>query len=179
MPVGEKLYVNTLGALTNVASALLMDESITDKIAVYWLGTQYHFEENYLTKTDFNCVMDIQAVDVLMQSDVEWHIFPVSVANKMTFDWAETKSKLEGQHEVCDFLLHRWYNHLDGGRKSRTIWDLTIIDAVIFPEKVEEVKIKTSKENGSREIYYYKSFDADFFRNEFFETTLKHVSNLE
>ena len=179
MPEGEKLYVITLGALTNVASALLMDVSITDKIVVYWLGTKYNFEENYLTKTDFNCVMDIQAVNVLMQSDVEWHIFPVSVANQMSFDWEETKTKLEGQHDLCDYLLHRWYTHIDSGRKTRTIWDLTIIDAVIFPNKVQEVKITTSKENGEREIYYYKSFDADFFRDDFFKTTLAYVANLK
>ena len=72
MPEGEKLYVIALGALTNVASAILMDETISDKIALYWLGTKYNFEEGYLTKMDFNCMMDMQAVDVLMHSNVEW-----------------------------------------------------------------------------------------------------------
>lgn len=179
MPEGEKLYVVALGALTNVASAILMDPTITDKIVLYWLGTKYNFEEGYLTKMDFNCVMDIQAVDVLMHSDVEWHIFPVSLASQMTFDWDETKSCLEGKHEVFDFLLHRWYNHLDNGRQTRVIWDLTIIDALIYPEKVEELKVTTSKENGSREVYYYKSFDPEFFREDFYTKTVELVGELD
>lgn len=172
MPEGEKLHVIALGALTNVASAILMDPKIEDKIALYWLGTKYNFEEGYLTKVDFNCSMDIQAVDVLFNSMVEMHVFPVSLANQMTFDWAETNEKLKGKHDLFDFLINRWYNHLDAGRYERVIWDLTIVDALIFPEKVEEVKVLTSKENGGREVYYYKSFDSDFFRNDFFETLL-------
>ena len=173
MPDGEKLNIIALGALTNVASAILMDKSIEDKIALYWLGTQYNFEESYLTKVDFNCAMDIQAVDVLFNSSVEMHIFPVSLAYKMTFDWTETNERLKGKHELFDFLISRWYNHLDPGRQERVIWDLTIVDALIFPDKVEEVKVHTSKENGDRDVFYYKSFDADFFRDDFYQAMLK------
>jgi hypothetical protein len=64
---------------------------------------------------------------------------------------------------------------MDGARSSRTIWDLTIIDALLFPDKVEEVKIKTSPENGSREVFYYKSIDADFFRNDFYNSLLEYL----
>lgn len=171
----EKLTVVTLGALTNIASALLIDPSIASKIAIYWLGTTYDFEEDILRKRDFNCMMDPQALEEVLKSSVELHVIPVNVANKMTFNYAETEQKLRGKHGVLDFLVDRWYQHLDGGRYERTIWDLSIIEAVIHPEWVEEVKIMTTKENYSRPVYYYKDIDADKIRAAFFDIVLTHL----
>ncbi len=96
----------------------------------------------------------------------------------MVFNWQETEEKFKGKHDLLDFLLQRWYNHLDGGRGERTIWDLALIQAIIHPQLAEEVKIKTSKEKGDREIWMYKSIDADKMREEFFEEVLEYVKNL-
>ncbi len=172
----EKLTVVTLGALTNIASALLMDPSISSKIAVYWLGTTYDFEEDILRKRDFNCMMDPQALEEVLKSSVELHVIPVNIASKMTFNYAETEQKLRGKHGVLDFLVDRWYEHLDGSRYERTIWDLSIIEAIIHPEWVEEVKIMTTKENYSRPVYYYKDIDADKIRAAFFDIVLTHLA---
>lgn len=174
----EKIHVIVLGALTNVASAILDQPSITSDISVYWLGSSYNFENGVMKNVDFNCVMDIQAVDVVFNSDVELHVIPVNVAAKMTMDWQETEDRLKGKHDVLDFLLHRWYNHLDGGRRSRTIWDLALIQAVIFPEYAEQVPIQTSQAKGNRKVWYYQNIDADKMRAEFFETTLEYVEGL-
>ncbi|MEM6698305.1 MAG: nucleoside hydrolase, partial [Bacteroidota bacterium] len=54
IPEGEKLTVIALGALTNVASAILIEPSVQSKIDLYWLGTTYDFEEDVLRKRDFN-----------------------------------------------------------------------------------------------------------------------------
>ncbi len=62
MPNNEKLTVVALGALTNVASALFIDPSIETKIQLFWLGTSYNFDEGVLGTTDFNCIMDTQAL---------------------------------------------------------------------------------------------------------------------
>lgn len=173
---GEQITVIALGALTNVASALLMDPSISSKIKLYWLGSTYDFEEDILRKRDFNCMMDPQALEEVLQSEVELHIIPVNIAAQMTFEYEETKAKLGGKHDLLDFLLARWYNHLDGGRAERTIWDLAIIDAVIHPNWVEEVKIMSSKENYSRPIHYIKDIDEDKMRSEFFDTILAFLN---
>jgi len=165
---GEKLNVIALGALTNVASAVFIDPSIEEKIKLYWLGTTYDFEKGILRKDDFNCAMDQYALSHLLFSEVEMHIIPVSVASKMTFDYEETRSKLEN-HFLGDFLLKIWDDHIDGGRAKRTIWDLSIINAFLHPEWMEEVEITTSKDNGNRKLYYYKDFDAKKMRVDFFE----------
>jgi len=101
------------------------------------------------------------------------HVIPVNVAAVMQFDFDELSQNLSGKHPLCDFLIQRWYNHMDGGRSRRTLWDLAIIYALIYPERVVEVKIKTSKENGNKEVFYYKTIDAEFFNQEFFQTMLK------
>jgi len=171
----EKVNVVALGALTNVASALLDNPAIADKIRLYWLGTSYDFEQGVMKNIDFNNVMDIQAVDVVLNADVELHVIPVNVAAAMTMDWKETEQQFRGKHDMLDFLLQRWYNHLDGGRHARTIWDLALIQAIIYPEWAEEVKVKTSPEKGNREIWMYKSIDDDKMRQEFYEKTLEYV----
>ncbi len=175
----QKLTIIALGALTNVASAILDEPSITDKIRLYWLGSLYDFEKQAMSNTDFNSVMDIQAVDVILNSDVELHIIPNNVSGKMIFNWDQTESKLRGRHDLADYLLDRWYNHVDAGIDNRTIWDLALIQAVIHPEWAEEVKIMTSKERGQREIWMYRDIDTQKMQDEFFTTTLKYLDNLD
>ncbi|PIB38995.1 nucleoside hydrolase [Maribacter sp. 4G9] len=165
---GEKLNVIALGALTNVASAIFIEPEIADKIRLYWLGSSYDFEKGVLRRDDFNCAMDPYALTHLLFSTVEMHIIPVSVANKMTFEYEETRAKLEN-HFLGVFLLKVWDDHIDGGRTQRTIWDLTIVNAFLHPEWMEEVEITTSKDNGNRKVFYYKDFDADKMRTDFFQ----------
>lgn len=165
---GEKLNVIALGALTNVASAVFIDPTIEKNIKLYWLGTTYDFEKGILRKDDFNCAMDQYAFTHLLFSEVEMHIIPVSVASKMTFDYDKTRSELEN-HFLGNFLLKTWDDHIDSGRTKRTIWDLSIVNAFLHPEWMEEVEITTSKDNGSRTVFYYKDFDSEKMRMDFFE----------
>ncbi|MEL6942336.1 MAG: hypothetical protein AAFO82_06680 [Bacteroidota bacterium] len=139
---------------------------------MYWLGTTYDFENDVLRKRDFNCAMDIQALGEMLDSKVEMHIIPVSVASQMTFNYKETLEKIGGKHSLFDFLLQRWYNHLDGGREERVIWDLALVSAIIHPEWATMVEIQSSKENGNRKLWYYKDIDEDKMRADFFETLL-------
>ncbi|MEX0323277.1 MAG: nucleoside hydrolase [Puniceicoccaceae bacterium] len=179
MPAGEKLNVVALGALTNVGSAIYIDPSIESKIRLYWLGTSYDFAEGIMGRTDFNCVMDIQAVDVLLHSEVEMHVMPHTVALAMDFTYEETEQQLRGKHPVGDFLCDRWNNHLDGLRKMRWIWDLALIEAMLHPEWSEQVDIRTSKDNGNRIIHYYKSIDGKKMKAEFFQKLKAFMSEAD
>ena len=168
LPEKEQLTVIALGALTNVASAIYIDSQIGSKIKLYWLGTSYDFSNGILKRQDFNCMMDQQALETILMSDVEMHVMPVNIAAKMKFSYEETEAKLPSENRVSKLLLERWYQHLDGGRKERTIWDLALIQAIIFPEWAEKTEIITSKDNGQRKIYYYSSIDAKKMKEEFF-----------
>ncbi|MGB3619036.1 MAG: nucleoside hydrolase [Catalinimonas sp.] len=174
-----KINVVALGALTNVASAILDNPEVISKIRLYWLGTLYDFEQRLMKTTDFNSVMDIQAVEIILNSDIELHIIPVNTAISMTLNWKETVERFEGKHDLLDFLLKRWFNHMDGGRRERVIWDLALIQAIISPRFAEEIKIRTSRERGDREVWMYKSIDGHKMREDFYKTTLEYMKDLE
>ena len=176
MPAGEKITVIALGALTNVASAYYINPDIAEKITLYWLGTAYDFTNSALSRVDFNVMMDQRAFDLLIKSDMEMHIIPVNVATAMTFNYAETEKKLRGIHPLTDFLVDRWYQHLDGSRDERTIWDLGLIGAIIHPEWSEEIEITTSPDHGNRSVYYYKEIDGEKIKTEFFDHVKKYWS---
>ena len=169
LPEDKKLTVIALGALTNVASAIYISPEITPRLKLYWLGSTYDFEHEIFGTTDFNCVMDIQALHIILKSKVEMHIMPVSTAAKMTFDFDETQQQLKDIHPLGDFLVDRWYNHLDESRYERIIWDLALVEAILHPGLATEVIIKTSKDYGNRTLYIYKDIQSDKMRNEFFE----------
>ena len=123
-----------------------------------------------MSDTDFNCVMDVQALDVMLKSDVEMHIMPINVALAMEFMYKETEERLRGKHDLGDYLVDRWYQHLDGSREARWIWDLALIGAMIHPEWASSVEITSSKENGNKKITYYNAIDGEKVRDEFFDT---------
>lgn len=169
LPQGEKLNIIALGALTNVASAVFIEPAIVKNIRLYWLGTTYDFGREVLRRDDFNCAMDQYALTHLLFSEIEMHIIPINVASKMTFNYEKSQSQLEN-HFLGNFLLKIWDDHIDGGRNQRTIWDLTIVNAFLHPDWMEEIEITTSKDNGNRKVYYYKDFDeqkmlTDFYQN--------------
>jgi purine nucleosidase len=174
-PAGQRLTVVALGALTNVASALYIEPAIAAQMEVYWLGSGYDFDKGILTLTEFNCVMDVQALQIMLHSSVPMHILPVTTARQMVFGYAETEARLRGIHPLGNLLVDRWYNQMGGGRLSRVIWDLALIEAMIHPEWAEQAEVMTSKDNGNRSIWFYKSIKADRMKQDFFNTLIPYL----
>lgn len=172
---GTKLKVIALGALTNVASAVFIDPSISSKISVYWLGTSYDFEKKISKQTDFNPLMDLQATELLLSSDVEMHIIPVSEVDQMTSNFSNVKASLEKIHPLGDFLVQRWFNHLDYSRYDRVLWDIALIEAMLHPEWVTEIKVDTFK---NKNVYLYKDIDEEKFLKDCFEKIVETLEKL-
>ncbi len=168
LPEGEKLTVIALGALTNVASAIFLDESIASKLTLYWFGTSYDFEKEVLRRHDFNSLMDPYALDVLLFSEVEMYVMPNNVGTQMKFNFEKTKEMISST-SIGKFLIDRWYTHLDGGRAERTLWDLALIEAFLHPEWATITEVQTSKDNGSKKIKYYSDIDEEKMRADFFK----------
>lgn len=179
MPNNEKLTVVALGALTNVASALFIDPSIESKIQLFWLGTSYNFDEGVLGTTDFNCIMDTQALHYLLKSKVLMTVIPVNVASSMQFDFADTAKKLKGEHPLANFLVDRWTDHMDGLRYQRTIWDLALVYAMLEPSWVNVQKITTSKDYGNRPINYISEIDGKKMYDEFIKRFKSHLQTMK
>ena len=167
----NEITILALGALTNVASAVFIKPEIAGKLKVYWLGTTMNFETKVLKRNDFNPLMDAYALDYLLDSEVELNIIPVSVASAMKIGFDEMEAKI-GKHFLGKHLQKRWIDHIDGDRRSRTLWDLALISVFIHPEFAEKEVITTSRDSGNRPITFYKTIDAKAIYQDFYETLL-------
>lgn len=125
----KPLYVATIGAITNVASALLMKPEIADRIVVVWLGG--HSLEWHDNK-EFNCMQDVAAARVVFGSGAPLVMLPcMGVVSAFTTTGPELEHWLKGKNALCDYLVQHTVeaaNEYAKGRVwSRVIWDVTTI----------------------------------------------------
>lgn len=132
----DPLYVVAIGAITNIASAILMDPAIIEKIVVVWLGG--HSFEWHDTK-EFNMDQDIAAARVVFGSGVPLVQLPcMGVVSQFSTTRPELEYWLRGKNPLCDYLLDTSIR--DGERYkaadcwSRVIWDVTAV-AWLLDEK--------------------------------------------
>lgn len=122
----EPLYVAAIAAITNVASAILLDPSIINKIVVVWLGG-HHL--NWRDTREFNLAQDVSAAKVLLDSGVSFVVIPCfGVASHLITTLPEIKQYVSGKGAIGDFLAERYENcHDDHFGYSRVIWDLSAV----------------------------------------------------
>lgn len=131
----KPLYVLTIGAPTNVSSAILMDPDIIRNIVVVWLGgsglDNFH-------RDAFNLYQDMHASRVLMDSGVPLvHLAMWPVSSHIITTVPEVKHYLRGQNALADYLADIFIEEV--GRetgKSRVLWDLAATSYVINPRWV-------------------------------------------
>lgn len=98
----QPLYVLAIGAITNIASAILMEPRITDKIVVVWLGGQpLEFPRTY----EFNLTQDITAAQIVLDSGVPLVMVPcMGVASHLSTTAEELNARLNGKSKVGTYL---------------------------------------------------------------------------
>jgi purine nucleosidase len=132
-PDGPPLYVATIGCLTNVASAILLQPEIIQRIVIVMLAGQ-DFE--WPTAREFNLQQDIPAVQVIFESGVPLvHISGVRQAATLGLTYPEVKEYVKGCGTIGDLLADRYEKQSDltpGYR--RPIWDLSAIAWLINPD---------------------------------------------
>ena len=122
----KPLYVLTLGAHTNVASALKMNPRIRGKIIICSLGGLAGQVHSF---KDFNYKQDILSAKSVFSSGVAIIHFP-SLDSKLrmlsTTRW-ELKANLQNKSPIGTFLYKRYVEYIDEfpGR-SKVIWDLAL-----------------------------------------------------
>ncbi|MBQ9047541.1 MAG: nucleoside hydrolase [Solobacterium sp.] len=98
----DTLYVLSIGAITNVASAIMMDPEIIKKICVVWLGGQ---PLHYGHGIEFNLMQDVPAANVIFESGVPLIYIPcMSVASLLTLTEDEIRTHLTGKNELTTYL---------------------------------------------------------------------------
>ena len=123
------LYVVAIGAITNLASALLMDPGISDRIVIVWLGGN---SPTWPDNAEFNCRQDVAAARVVFSSGAPLVLLPcMGVVSSFTTTGPELHHWLDHKNELCDYLVRNTVEAAEAYAKgrvwSRVIWDVTTI----------------------------------------------------
>ncbi|WP_337912649.1 nucleoside hydrolase [Cohnella zeiphila] len=131
----DPLYVAAIGAITNVASALLLQPSIASRIVVVWLGGH---ALSWRDTREFNLAQDVHAARVVLDSGVPLVLIPcMGVASHLITTLPEIRHYVQGKGEIGSFLAQRFEDCCnDHYGYSRVIWDLSAIAYLVQPEAV-------------------------------------------
>jgi purine nucleosidase len=142
------LYVVAIGAVTNVASALLMDPSIADKIVVVWLGGQPH---HWPSAREFNLQQDLYASRLLFDCGVPLVQIPCqAVASHLLTTVPELESLVAGRGAIGDYLVEIVKDYAqDHYAWSKVIWDISapawLLDASWVPSELVHSPLLTDQ----------------------------------
>ena len=104
------LYIACQGAVTDVASALLMKPEIADRMTVIWIGGGDYPKGGF----EFNLMMDIHAANVIFSSKVPVWQIPMSLYKVMAVSLAELQLKVRPCGEIGKYLFEQMvdFNHV-------------------------------------------------------------------
>lgn len=131
------LYVVAIGAITNVASAILLNPKVAENTVVVWLGghaLHYHHTQ------EFNMRQDVAAARVVMGSGVPFVQLPcMGVVSSFTVSKPELEFWLKGKNDLADYLAQNTIKEADsyaqGMAWTRVIWDVTAVAWLLNDEE--------------------------------------------
>jgi len=135
MSAAEPLYVVAIGAITNIASAILIEPRIIEKIVVVWLGGNALYWPH---TREFNLMQDVAASRLIFDCGVPLvHIPCTNVVTHLATTVAELERHIDGVSPIGSYLTQivRDYNK-DHYAWSKVIWDVSTIAYLINPEWV-------------------------------------------
>lgn len=139
------LYVVAIGAITNIASALLLKPEIRDRIVVVWLGGHaMHWPD---TK-EFNLYQDVAAARIIFGCGAALVQLPcMGVVSAFTTSGPELEYHLRGQNKLCDYLVDvttKEAKDCQGGETwTRPIWDVTAVAWLLEDDFEEDCLVRS------------------------------------
>jgi purine nucleosidase len=170
VPKGQKLTVISLGATTNLASAILLAPDIVPSLSCYILAGKYFADRGVWDKDEFNVRNDLNATNLLFDTaGLELHVMPVNVLFEFKFAQKETLDRLLGKGGVWDYLGNRWLSFSPSSGEW-IMWDLALVEALARPDLVTETEVSTPPENVARKIFVYTRIDRAAVQADWWET---------
>ncbi len=173
-PEGEKLSIAILGPCTNIASAVLMEPKIIPKLSVNYLGFWYNVETATWSKREFNTNNDPNAVNLLLNTaNLEFRVMTATTSQHLVFEKTVMDELLKGRGGIGDYLINRWETYdrfwkaTDKEKTMWTMWDIAILEALAYPELVEEKEVTTPHDNLDRKISVYTKIDVPAMKANF------------
>lgn len=121
------LYIIAIGAVSNIASAILKNPKVKENAVVVWLGgNATHLP---IGANEYNMRNDLTASRVLMGSGVPLVQFPcMGVVDRLSTTKFELEHWLKGKNPICDYLYNRTVTDAEKYSPyktwSRVIWDI-------------------------------------------------------
>lgn len=173
----KKLNIITLGAMTNLATAILTDSTIVPKLRVYSLAMQYDKATKVWNKNELNIRSDLDAFDLVLNTDnLEIHIMPVSTSKELILDKDEIVDQMKNRGEPWDFLAGRALEKFPE-RREVVISDVALIEAILKPDYAKEEQTNTPPENKSRKVFVYTSINKEFMKIDFWKAVKRYISD--
>lgn len=190
-----KLTVIAVGKLTNIALALKKDPSVTEKMKLVWLGS------NYPDPGEYNQENDTVAMNYLLNSAIEFEIALVrygtgtgtdavrvtleEIRQKMPGKGPKVSEPVTGRHGgdfdcFGDYSLNLFENAgMHGNPPSRALFDMAAVAIVKNPAWAEKKEIScpllqngvwVERPDNKRTISIWEKFDRDGIMEDFFKT---------
>ena len=124
------LYVVAIGAITNIASALLLEPKIAENIVIIWLGGHAH---HWHDTVEFNMKQDIAAARVVMGSSASFVQLPCrGVVSEFSVSKPDLVEYFYDRNLLSDYLAKNTVKHMAERRKvgpiwSKPLWDVTAV----------------------------------------------------
>lgn len=186
----KPLYIVAIGAITNVASAILKNPKIKENAVILWLGG--HAFDIPGAATEFNMGQDIAAARIVFGCGVPLVQFPCwGIVDHLTTTKPELEYWLKDKNPLADYLASNTISCAESYAKgkpwSRVIWDIAPLfwlenenDKYMWdklcPAPIPEYDKKYAFENSTRHfikyIYHIK-------RDAIFEDLFKRLSDDE
>lgn len=173
------LYVLAIGPLTNIANALLIDKTLSERIVLLALMGHDFTQEN---TAEYNLEKDIIASKVVMESGTPLILVPcINVAKKLVMSYVECVNEWQGNNRIGDYLIYcmglmckEEFHH----SLKRVIWDAVPVALFAHPEwvtyEITERPFLTFDKHwlfGKNEdkILYVSDIDSEKIKKDIFE----------
>lgn len=174
------LYVIVIGATTNVASALLMNPQIAERMVIVFQGMNaLHWPSPW----EFNLCQDMNASRVMFDSGAPIVILPAyGVVSHFTISGLELGYWLKGKNAICDYLVNITMDeaeHYDDSCDAdkiwtRIIWDVTSIawmaglieESYLIPTPIPEDEKPYGYDENRRPARYVYYINRDKIMND-------------
>ena len=125
----KPLYIVAIGAITNVASALLMNPEMKENVVIVWLGGHSH---EWCINNEFNLYQDVAAARVIFGCGAPVVQLPCfGVVDRFATSRYELEHWLKGKNALCDYLVayttDTAESYAAGRPWTRVIWDVTAV----------------------------------------------------
>lgn len=187
------VYIAAIGAFTNVASALMIDPSIMEKVVVLMIGANtYNYKNGNCN--EYNLKQDRSAAKILFECGVPLVVLPAYGGTSQLYTtnaelnyYLKDKAGVYGNY-LCDIVARDEGEALDGkvcNSRERIIWDIAAIAFLKDVKRFSWINIhpaRTITDDGywrfldsnamGREMIYTEVFDRCEIMSDFYTTIL-------